>query len=47
VAGKETGNRNGILIAPYNPSAAEETLIATFSDPGGNYFQLVSPMEMR
>ena len=33
---------------PYNPDveAAGDMAIATFSDPDGNYFQLMSPMEM-
>ena len=35
-----------IVQEPYNPSAAQETLVATFSDPDGNYFQLISPMDM-
>ena len=35
-----------VVQEPYNPAepAAAEALIATFSDPDGNYFQLVSPM---
>jgi predicted enzyme related to lactoylglutathione lyase len=35
-----------VVTEPYNPSAAQEVLIATLSDPDGNYFQLVSPMDM-
>jgi len=33
-----------VVREPYNPGGAPEGLIATFSDPDGNYFQLVSPM---
>jgi predicted enzyme related to lactoylglutathione lyase len=33
-----------VVRAPYQPDAANEALIATLSDPDGNYFQLVSPM---
>jgi len=29
---------------PYNPGGAPDGLIATFEDPDGNYFQLMSPM---
>jgi predicted enzyme related to lactoylglutathione lyase len=35
-----------VIAEPYHPSEAEETLIATLADPDGNYFQLMSPMEM-
>ena len=30
---------------PYSPGEEETGLIATFADPDGNYFQLMSPME--
>ena len=37
-----------VVREPYSPAEAageaSEVLIATFSDPDGNYFQLVSPM---
>ena len=33
-----------VVREPYQPDAANEALIATLSDPDGNYFQLVSPM---
>ena len=29
---------------PYSPGEEEDGLIATFADPDGNYFQLMSPM---
>jgi len=35
-----------VVQAPYAPGEAPEGLIATFSDPDDNYFQLVSPMDM-
>ena len=35
-----------VVQAPYAPGEAPDGLIATFSDPDDNYFQLVSPMEM-
>lgn len=35
-----------VVAEPYHPSEAEEMWIATFADPDGNYFQLVSPMNM-
>ena len=42
---KETGAK--VVKAPYNPGEEEgEYMIATFADPDGNYFQLVSPMKM-
>ena len=34
-----------VVREPYNFEQAPEAWIATFSDPDGNYFQLVSPME--
>jgi predicted enzyme related to lactoylglutathione lyase len=33
-----------IVQEPYSFEGAPGSLIATFSDPDGNYFQLVSPM---
>lgn len=33
-----------VVREPYKPSETADALIATFSDPDGNYFQLVSPM---
>jgi predicted enzyme related to lactoylglutathione lyase len=36
-----------VVADPYSTNTPEETVIATFSDPDGNYFQLASPMEMR
>ena len=33
-----------VVREPYSPSETSPALIATFSDPDGNYFQLVSPM---
>ncbi len=35
-----------VITAPYNPGVAPKALIATFADPDGNYFQLISPFEM-
>jgi predicted enzyme related to lactoylglutathione lyase len=35
-----------VVREPYNFEQAPEAWIATFADPDGNYFQLVSPMEM-
>ena len=37
-----------VVREPYDPSGQDssDALIATFADPDGNYFQLVSPMEM-
>jgi predicted enzyme related to lactoylglutathione lyase len=35
-----------VVQEPYNPGEGEDQgLIATFSDPDDNYFQLMSPME--
>ena len=34
-----------VIKAPYNPGEAERMSIATFADPDGNYFQLMSPWE--
>jgi len=33
-----------VVREPYQPGAAAEAWIATFSDPDDNYFQLLSPM---
>jgi predicted enzyme related to lactoylglutathione lyase len=33
-----------VVQQPYSPGEATEMLIATFSDPDDNYFQLISPM---
>src|SRR5712691_7933084 len=33
-----------VVQAPYQPGGGPEMWIATFSDPDGNYFQLISPM---
>jgi predicted enzyme related to lactoylglutathione lyase len=35
-----------VVQEPYQPGAAPEAWIATFSDPDDNYFQLMSPMSM-
>jgi predicted enzyme related to lactoylglutathione lyase len=34
-----------VIREPYNFEQAPEAWIATFADPDGNYFQLVSPMQ--
>ncbi len=34
-----------VIKAPYSPGEVEGMLIATFADPDGNYFQLVTPWE--
>jgi predicted enzyme related to lactoylglutathione lyase len=33
-----------VVREPYQPGEALEAWIATFADPDGNYFQLMSPM---
>jgi predicted enzyme related to lactoylglutathione lyase len=33
-----------VVQEPYSPGEAPEMLIATFADPDGNYFQLITPM---
>lgn len=33
-----------VVAEPYSFEEVPDSLIATFSDPDGNYFQLVSPM---
>ena len=42
---KEAGA--SVIKDPYNPGepGEEEGMIATFADPDGNYFQLMSPMQ--
>jgi predicted enzyme related to lactoylglutathione lyase len=35
-----------VVQEPYSPGEQPDGLIATFSDPDDNYFQLVSPMDM-
>jgi predicted enzyme related to lactoylglutathione lyase len=34
-----------IVKKPYHPDEAHSMMIATFADPDGNYFQLMSPWE--
>jgi len=36
-----------VVREPYGFEGAPDTLIATFADPDGNYFQLVSPFDPR
>ncbi len=35
-----------VVREPYQPGEAPDAWIATFSDPDGNYFQLMSPVSM-
>jgi predicted enzyme related to lactoylglutathione lyase len=35
-----------VVTAPYEFEGGSGSSIATFADPDGNYFQLMSPMEM-
>ncbi len=35
-----------VVQEPYQPGEAPDVWIATFADPDGNYFQLMSPMTM-
>ncbi len=35
-----------VVREPYNFEQAPDSWVATFADPDGNYFQLVSPMSM-
>ncbi len=35
-----------VVAEPYQPGENDSGWIATLADPDGNYFQLVSPMEM-
>ena len=52
--GKLCHDRGARLVAagatavqePYHPGEAPDVWIATFADPDGNYFQLLSPMSM-
>ncbi len=34
-----------VVADPYQPGEAPDMWIATFSDPDGNYFQLMTPMK--
>lgn len=34
-----------VIATPYHPTEADQMLLATLSDPDGNYFQLASPMK--
>jgi predicted enzyme related to lactoylglutathione lyase len=34
-----------VIADPYHMEDDQDSLIATFADPEGNYFQLVSPMK--
>lgn len=40
---KELGAK--VIKEPYAPGESEEMSIATFEDPDGNFFQLVTPMD--
>ncbi len=33
-----------VVQEPYQPGEAPDAWIATFSDPDGNYFQILSPI---
>ena len=35
-----------VIREPYTPGEGPDGVIATFADPDGNYFQLLSPMVM-
>ena len=35
-----------VVTEPYSFEGSQGSSIATFEDPDGNYFQLMSPMEM-
>jgi predicted enzyme related to lactoylglutathione lyase len=35
-----------VVTAPYSFDASPETWICTFADPDGNYFQVLSPVQM-
>ena len=41
---KEAGGT--VVQEPYHPGAVPDAWVATFSDPDGNYFQLMSAMSM-
>jgi predicted enzyme related to lactoylglutathione lyase len=34
-----------VVAEPYRPGESSDEWIATFADPDGNYFQVMSPME--
>lgn len=34
-----------VVAVPYHPGESPDMTIATFADPDGNYFQLMSPMK--
>lgn len=34
-----------VIAEPYQPAEESDMRIATFADPDGNYFQLMTPME--
>lgn len=34
-----------VIAQPYHPGEVQDMLIATFADPDGNYFQLMSAMK--
>ena len=36
-----------VVAEPYHPGEDPKGTIATFSDPDNNYFQLVTPWEMK
>ena len=36
-----------VVAEPYNPSEEPKLMIATFADPDNNYFQLLTPMEIK
>lgn len=40
---KESGAK--VIKEPYNPGEAPNMWIATFADPDGNYFQLMTPWD--
>lgn len=34
-----------VVQEPYNPGGEENMMVATFADPDGNYFQLMTPWD--
>jgi len=34
-----------VVAEPYHPGEMESAMIATFADPDGNYFQLITPWD--
>lgn len=34
-----------VIAEPYSPGGGPETMLATFADPDGNYFNLATPFE--